>query len=230
MQRAAELQTGERDIGEGLTPGRGAGARKGSGNPARLPPTGDARGAFPHRSGPGPRFSRSRGRPGGLLRRNGWYGERRKRSRSGCSAGSTTTSCSPSSGSNRDASSWEPLRGMQVAFRKSAAVLGSTKRPFMLSRASTLNATITALEPGFCHVSFSADLRSVTPRISRRVGQDSWTRASSPRDPGDHDAVLGDRRGTDCRYFWEPVSACPSSVFARSRTGATGPGAGARPS
>ena len=55
--------------------------------------------------------------------------------------------------------SWEALRGMQVAFRKSAAVLGSSKRPFMLSRAHTLTATITALEPGYCHLSLGADLR-----------------------------------------------------------------------
>jgi hypothetical protein len=55
--------------------------------------------------------------------------------------------------------SWEALRGMQVAFRKSAAALGSSKRPFMLSRAHTLTATITALEPGFSHVSLGADLR-----------------------------------------------------------------------
>jgi len=55
---------------------------------------------------------------------------------------------------------WEPLRGMQVAFRRSAAVLGSTRRPFMLQRARLVTATITALEPGYGHVALSADLSS----------------------------------------------------------------------
>lgn len=55
--------------------------------------------------------------------------------------------------------SWEPLRGMQVAFRRSAAVLGSSKRPFMLSRASRITGGVTALEPGYCHVTLTADLR-----------------------------------------------------------------------
>ena len=41
--------------------------------------------------------------------------------------------------------SWEPLRGMQVAFRRSAAVLGSASRPFMLSRANLVSATISDL-------------------------------------------------------------------------------------
>jgi hypothetical protein len=56
--------------------------------------------------------------------------------------------------------SWEPLRGMQVAFRRSAAVLGSSKRPFMLSRASRITGGVVALEPGYCHVTLTADLRS----------------------------------------------------------------------
>jgi hypothetical protein len=62
---------------------------------------------------------------------------------------------------------WEPLRGMQVALRKSAAVLGSGRRPFMLQRATLLSAAITPLEPGFCHVALSADLR---PARSSMIG------------------------------------------------------------
>ncbi len=53
---------------------------------------------------------------------------------------------------------WEPLTGVQAALRKSSAVLGGRK-PFMLTRASLVTATITALEPGFCHVALGADLR-----------------------------------------------------------------------
>jgi hypothetical protein len=54
---------------------------------------------------------------------------------------------------------WEPLRGMQAAIRRSSAALGGRK-PFMLTRAELVTATVTALEPGFCHVALSADLRA----------------------------------------------------------------------
>ena len=54
---------------------------------------------------------------------------------------------------------WEPVRGMQSALKRSAAVL-TGKSPFMLSRAQLVSATIAPLEPGFCHVSLTADLRS----------------------------------------------------------------------
>jgi len=53
---------------------------------------------------------------------------------------------------------WEPLTGMQVALRRSAAALGSSKRPFMLSRASQIAGTVTPLEPGYCHVTLTASL------------------------------------------------------------------------
>ena len=57
--------------------------------------------------------------------------------------------------------SWEPLGGMQAAFRRSTAAFGGGKRPFMLSRAATVSATIVPLEPGYAHVSLSADTRKV---------------------------------------------------------------------
>jgi hypothetical protein len=53
---------------------------------------------------------------------------------------------------------WEPVRGMQAAIRRSSAVLGG-KKPFMLTRASLVTATVTPLETGFCHVALTADLR-----------------------------------------------------------------------
>lgn len=56
---------------------------------------------------------------------------------------------------------WEPIGGMQAAFRRSTAALGSGKRPFMLSRVATVSATIVPLEPGFTHVALSADTRKV---------------------------------------------------------------------
>ena len=53
---------------------------------------------------------------------------------------------------------WEPVRGIQSAFRRSAAAL-SGKSPFMLSQAQLVSATVSPLEPGFCHVALAADLR-----------------------------------------------------------------------
>ncbi len=54
--------------------------------------------------------------------------------------------------------SWEPLRGMQGALRRSSAIFQGN-RPFMLSRVTLLSATVLALEPGFCHVSLAAELK-----------------------------------------------------------------------
>lgn len=56
---------------------------------------------------------------------------------------------------------WEPIGGMQAAFRRSTAALGSGKRPFMLSRVATVSATIVPLESGYTHVALSADTRKV---------------------------------------------------------------------
>jgi len=56
---------------------------------------------------------------------------------------------------------WEPLGGMQAALRRSTAAFGGGKRPFMLSRAATVSATIVPLETGYSHVSLSADARRV---------------------------------------------------------------------
>lgn len=54
---------------------------------------------------------------------------------------------------------WEPLRGIQSAIRRSAAMFGGN-RPAMLSRAGTVGATITPLESGYCHVHLTAELRA----------------------------------------------------------------------
>jgi hypothetical protein len=56
---------------------------------------------------------------------------------------------------------WEPIGGIQAAFRRSTAAFGSGKRPFMLSRAATVSATVVPLEAGYSHVALSADIRKV---------------------------------------------------------------------
>jgi hypothetical protein len=54
--------------------------------------------------------------------------------------------------------SWEPLGGFQAAIRRSTAVLGGGKRPFMLARADGVSATIVELEPGYCNVVLTATM------------------------------------------------------------------------
>jgi hypothetical protein len=56
--------------------------------------------------------------------------------------------------------SWEPVGGMQAAFRRSTAAF-STGTRFMLSRASTVSAAILPLESGYAHVTLAADARGV---------------------------------------------------------------------
>jgi hypothetical protein len=56
---------------------------------------------------------------------------------------------------------WEPIGGIQAAIRRSTAALGAGKRPFMLSRAATVAASILSLESGYSHVTLSADARKV---------------------------------------------------------------------
>ncbi|MEO8294252.1 MAG: hypothetical protein ABI613_01975 [Gemmatimonadota bacterium] len=54
--------------------------------------------------------------------------------------------------------SWEPIGGFQAAFRRSTAALGGGKRPFMLAKANVLAATILPLEPGYCNVVLTATI------------------------------------------------------------------------
>ena len=56
---------------------------------------------------------------------------------------------------------WEPVGGFQAAFRRSTAVFSTGSRSFMLSRASTVSAAILALESGYSHVTLAADARGV---------------------------------------------------------------------
>lgn len=54
---------------------------------------------------------------------------------------------------------WEQMGGFQAALRMSAAALSGGTRA-MLGRAGSVAATITPLEAGYCHIQLSAELRS----------------------------------------------------------------------
>jgi len=54
---------------------------------------------------------------------------------------------------------WEPLGGMAAAFRRSTAALSRGSSAMLLCRADTVSATTIALEPGWVHVALTAEAR-----------------------------------------------------------------------
>jgi hypothetical protein len=54
---------------------------------------------------------------------------------------------------------WEPLTGIQAALRRSAAALGGDRRTFMLGKAGTVTAAIASLEGEYSHVALAADVK-----------------------------------------------------------------------
>jgi len=53
---------------------------------------------------------------------------------------------------------WEPLGGLQAAIKRSSAAFRG-RRSFMLAKASLVSAVFVQLEPGYCHVAMTASLR-----------------------------------------------------------------------
>lgn len=153
IQRATELQTGERDIADGLSPDEVLALGKEVGIPDRylrqalLEEQGKAdlpapTGMLDRTLGPGVVSSQRvvRGDVDGLeallLR---WMEDEELVEVQRRQTGRIT---------------WEPLRAGRATLRRF-----TSRRPFMLSRASLVTATITTLEPGFSHVAMSADVR-----------------------------------------------------------------------
>jgi hypothetical protein len=54
---------------------------------------------------------------------------------------------------------WEPLGGMAAAFRRSTAALSRGSAAMLLGRADTVSATMVSLEAGWCHVALTAEAR-----------------------------------------------------------------------
>jgi hypothetical protein len=156
IKRAAELQTADRDIGDALTPNQVLELGTEVGIPARYlqqamleerarPEAPDPSGVLDRLLGPAEVAAQRvvRGDPEAiqsqLIR---WIEENELLTVQREQQGRVT---------------WEPLRGMQVAFRRSAAVLGSGRRVFMLERAERVSATVTPLEPGYTLVALSGE-------------------------------------------------------------------------
>jgi hypothetical protein len=159
MQRAAELQAGEADVGEGLTPDEVTALGREVGIPARYLQQAMLEQATtvvaPAESGltgsvVGPAEVKAQrvvvGDPDDAARalidwldRNELLAVQRQQS---------------------GRVSFEPLTGMTAALRRGGAAFGSGAPRFMLSKASLVTAVFTRLESGYCHVSLTADIRS----------------------------------------------------------------------
>ncbi len=158
MQRAAELQAAEADVGDGLTPAEVVSLGKEVGIPGRylqqamLEHATDivapaeaglagrvvgAREVSAHRVVIGEPEDAARGLIDWFDRNELLVVQRQQ-------AGRVT---------------FEPLGGMAAALRRGTAALGSAKPKFMLARTTLVSATFTRLESGYCHVALTADLR-----------------------------------------------------------------------
>ena len=162
IQRAAELQAGERDIGEGLTKDEVLALGKDVGIPNRylqqalleeqtrsIVETGHGFWAWltgprilaAHRVVPGDRV----GVEGALTR---WMEQEESLQVKRRYPDHTT---------------WEPKAGAVASIQRA---LGSRGRRYALASAAEITGQVTQLEPGFCHVGLSADVR---PRRERRI-------------------------------------------------------------
>ncbi|MBA3659689.1 MAG: hypothetical protein H0W67_08840 [Gemmatimonadales bacterium] len=158
IQRAAELQTSERDPGESLTPEQVLALGREVGIPGqylqqalleertRIVAQAPA-GLLDRVVGPGAVAAQRvvRGDPGTIQRMLvRWMEEQELFCVQRQQPGRIT---------------WEPLGGIPAAIRRSTAALGAGRKPFMLSRADEVSATLVALEGNFSHVALSASVK-----------------------------------------------------------------------
>ena len=54
---------------------------------------------------------------------------------------------------------WEPTGGFQAVYRRAVGAAGGSKRPIMLAKADIVSCTVLALEPGYCNVTLTATAR-----------------------------------------------------------------------
>lgn len=157
IQRAAELQTGEREIGDNLTPEEVMALGKEVGIPTRYL----QQAMLEHQS-----TVASTPEPGLLGRLVGPHEVRAHRVVQGASEDAIAALLGWMERNEllvvqrqqAGWASWEPLRGMQAAIRRGTAALDTSKPKFMLSRAEVVTAAATPLESGYCHVSMTATL------------------------------------------------------------------------
>jgi hypothetical protein len=158
IQRAAELQTSERDIGESLTPDEVLALGREVGIPGR----------YLQQALLEERTRLATATPGGVLDRAVGPGEiaAQRVVRGEAEAIEHTLVrwleerelfCVQRQQPGRIA--WEPIGGIQATIRRATAAAGGSKQPMMLARADTVAATVLDLEPGFVHVTLTAAAR-----------------------------------------------------------------------
>jgi hypothetical protein len=54
---------------------------------------------------------------------------------------------------------WEPTGGFQAVYRRAVGAAGGSRRPIMLAKADTVSCTVLALEPGYHNVTLTATAR-----------------------------------------------------------------------
>ena len=171
IQRATELQTGEREVGDNLTPDEVLALGKDVGIPGRYLQQAMLEHQTTAAAGPertltgrlvGPAEVRAQrvvqGTAEDVVRALlGWMDQNELMVVQRQQAGWV---------------SWEPLRGMQAAIRRGTAALDTSKPKFMLSRAELVVATVTPLEGGFSHVTMVGTLRGT--RREHLTGATVW--------------------------------------------------------
>lgn len=160
MQRAAELQAGEREIGEGLTEDEVVALGRDVGIPGRYLQQAILEERTHLESRPGQTLVGSLVGPVDLTAQRVVRGEVEDVERTlvdWMQKHELLTVQRQLSGRI----TWEPLTGMQAAFRRGSAAFDSRGAKFMLAKANLVGASVNPLEPGYCHVGLSASLRGV---------------------------------------------------------------------
>jgi hypothetical protein len=155
IHRAAELQTAEREIGEGLSPDEVLALGREVGIPGRyLQQALLEERARIVEAGPGGFLSRTVG-PAVISAQRVIRGER-----DGIEAGLVRWMEKQELFSVQRHQpgriTWEPTGGFQAAYRRAVGAGGHSKRPIMLARADTVSCTVLDLEPGYCNVALTA--------------------------------------------------------------------------
>ena len=157
IQRAAELQTSDRDIGEELTPEQVLALGREVGIPARylqqalLEERTRARGGARPRARGSDRGAGAGDGPAGGARHRG-----RGRGGAGRMDGGEGAVLHPAAAAGPDHLG-AARRGGQAALRRSTAAFSRGSAAIMLARADTVSATIMPLETGWCHVTLTAE-------------------------------------------------------------------------
>jgi hypothetical protein len=155
IHRAAELQTSDREIGEGLTPDQVMALGREVGIPGR----------YLQQALLEERTRVTTGGPAGLLARTVGPAEltaqRVVRGESDAIEATLIRWLEQSElfsvqRHQRGRITWEPTGGIQAAYRRAVGATGGSKRPIMLAKADTVSCTVVELEPGFCNVALTA--------------------------------------------------------------------------